>query len=179
MPHGPDPDSYAGPKHILCGHFHKRQTKGNITYVGNAFPMDFGDTGDTKRGMATLDHKSMKLSFIDWPDCPKYIKVQLSDVVNNNVTIPSNARVKCITDIPLTYEESVNVKQRFADEFKTLDVAFEETTEVDEVLTDTEVSEDVSSHDTIDDLVIKMLTGIKSDKIDSEMLITIYRGIPR
>jgi DNA repair exonuclease SbcCD nuclease subunit len=83
MPTGPDPNEYAGPAHILAGHFHKRQTSGNITYVGNTFPMDFGDAGDFKRGMAIMDHISGKLSFIDWPDCPKYIKTTLTDLLDN------------------------------------------------------------------------------------------------
>jgi DNA repair exonuclease SbcCD nuclease subunit len=50
MDHGPDAGAFAGPKYIFSGHFHKRQANGNIIYIGNTFPTNFGDAGDKERG---------------------------------------------------------------------------------------------------------------------------------
>jgi DNA repair exonuclease SbcCD nuclease subunit len=33
---------------VYTGHFHKRQTKDNITYIGSPYEIDFGEAGDTK-----------------------------------------------------------------------------------------------------------------------------------
>lgn len=177
MPTGPDPSEYAGPEHILCGHFHKRQTAGNITYVGNTFPMDFGDAGDFKRGLATIDHMTSKLSFIDWPDCPKYIKATLSDLLDNSVILAPNARIKCIADVPISYEESSYLRQKYSDDYNLREFTIEESKEIDSTLTDTQVKGDITGLDSVDDLVIKMLLDIKSDHIDSDMLISIFRKI--
>ena len=81
MPTGPDHTEFQKPKHIISGHFHKRQAHDNIVYVGNTFPMDFGDAGDHERGMATLDNKTQEIMFENWDMCPKYIKTTLSDLL--------------------------------------------------------------------------------------------------
>jgi hypothetical protein len=41
--------------HVFTGHFHKRQTKNNITYIGNAFPHNYADAGDDERGLTVLE----------------------------------------------------------------------------------------------------------------------------
>jgi DNA repair exonuclease SbcCD nuclease subunit len=174
MPTGPDPSEYSGPSHILSGHFHKRQSSGNIHYIGNTFPMDFGDAGDFKRGMAVMDHVAGKLSFKDWPNCPKYIKVALTDLLEGEVSITTNTRVKCIVDVPLSFEESTYIKQKYSGELKIREFTMEDAKETDASITDTEVSGDVNELDNVDELVLKMLQDIKNDRIENSKLIEIY-----
>ena len=51
-----NPENYKGPKRILSGHFHLRQEKNNITYIGNCFSHDFSDVNDWhNKGFAILD----------------------------------------------------------------------------------------------------------------------------
>src|SRR5210317_1635616 len=40
---------------VFSGHFHLRQVKNNINYIGNAFPHNFSDAGDADRGCMILD----------------------------------------------------------------------------------------------------------------------------
>ena len=41
--------------HVFTGHFHKRQTQKNITYIGNCFPHNYADAGDDDRGLTILE----------------------------------------------------------------------------------------------------------------------------
>jgi len=41
--------------YVFSGHFHKRQQRDKIVYMGNAFPHNFADTWDDERGMMTLE----------------------------------------------------------------------------------------------------------------------------
>ena len=43
----------------LSGHFHKRQNKQNMHYIGNAFPHNYADTWDDDRGMMILEWGSI------------------------------------------------------------------------------------------------------------------------
>ena len=90
MPTGPNPKDFKGPRHIISGHFHKRQEDKNIIYMGNCFPMDFGDAGDNKRGMMTYDNVAQTREFIDWPDCPKYISIALTSLLEGTVKMFPN-----------------------------------------------------------------------------------------
>lgn len=179
MPTGPDPADFAGPKHIVSGHFHKRQANLNIVYMGNTFPMDFGDAGDFDRGMMVYDHTKEQMEFINWDGCPKYIKTRLTDILDNTATIYPNSRVKCIVDVPISFEESTYLRQSFIEKFKLREFTMEESKEIAQALTGTQASIDPNDIklDSVDDLVIQMLTDIDSEHIDNNILIEQYQRI--
>lgn len=180
MQHGPEHSDFKGPKKIFSGHFHQRQITDNIVYIGNTFPMDFSDAGDFERGLAVYEYKTDDLSFIDWADCPKYVKAKLSALLDESIVIPSNARVKCIVDMPITYEESLVVKQTYMGQMNLRELNLEESGELDSVLSDTagvEIERDGAALSTVDELVLRMLGNIDTDKIDKHVLIDIYRKL--
>ena len=43
---GLNSEHLTGPDYVFSGHFHKRQYKNNIHYIGNAFPHNYADAGD-------------------------------------------------------------------------------------------------------------------------------------
>jgi hypothetical protein len=179
MEHGPDSTRFNGPKHILSGHFHMRQQQRNVIFVGNCFPMDFGDAGDNDRGMAIYDHIKHKPSFINWKECPKYIKVKLSDLLDDDaMTFDKDARVHCTVDIPLSHSESTDLKKKFAEDFGLREFTTEESYGLDEALTDTAVADDSSDDKhSLDEMVVNMLGGIEVDGIDNTILQKIYMEI--
>lgn len=178
MPTGPDPVLFKGPKHILCGHFHKRQTMGNITYIGNAFPMDFGDVGDIKRGMAIITHKTHTLKFKNWDKCPTYMKFNLTELLDGSITIPPDARVKCVVDVPLTFEESTHLKDTYTNSHGLREFTITEGSDLDETLSTTVLTGTAATMgETVDELVVEMLSVIKNEHINSEKLIAIYKSI--
>ena len=183
MPTGPNDEDFDGPIHIISGHFHKRQADKNVVYMGNTFPTNFGDADDNERGMMVYDHTAQDMSFFDWDDCPKYVRTTLTDLLDGTTTLPSEARVKCLVDVPISYEESTFIKQKYLDDFKLREFQMEESADLQTALTSTEVDdldellEGDFSGATIDELVVQMLGSINSEKIDNNLLIEQYRRL--
>lgn len=179
MPTGPDPLDYKGPKHIFSGHFHKRQATDQIIYIGNTFPMDFGDAGDNDRGMITYDHDTGEVLFKNWKECPKYVKTTLTDLLDNTVELYPEARVKCIIDVPISFEESTELRTVFMDRYNLREFTMEESREINSALLDTETDVDWENAKLkgVNELVVEMLQDIETDHIKSELLIQIYRGL--
>lgn len=105
MDHGPDADDFAGPKYIFSGHFHKRQANKNIIYIGNTFPTNFGDAGDTERGCCIFDVENEDVYFHDWEQAPLFFKTRLTQVLGGDDQFPARARVRCVLDIDIGYSE--------------------------------------------------------------------------
>jgi len=178
MPVGPQHEQFEEQKHIVSGHFHKRQTKDNVIYMGNTFPLTFGDAGDNNRGMMTYDHETDDIVFINWADCPKFTKTSLNDIVDGKIKLHSNARVKCVTDVRISFEESTTLKQLMTDKYNLREFVFEEPREIREAVSGTETS--VNTKDelaTVDELVQRMLQDINSEHINNQTLIDIYKTL--
>ena len=178
MASGPDPRDFVGPELILSGHFHKRQADGNICYIGNTFPMDFGDANDFERGCAILDHTNGNdLTFIDWEECPKYITCDLADVLNDDVAIGPKTRLKCFSHIPLTYEETLAIRSEVMSKYNLRELVLEERLKAAEG--DAESVDDIDDlGGSIDDNVVAYLSTITGDNIDPKVLIELYMAIP-
>lgn len=176
---GPDHTEFSGPKYIFSGHFHKRQRGGNVVYIGNTFPTNFSDTNDNERGCMVYDHITQNISFFDWEQCPKYVKITLSDVLNGNINIPKNARVQCLMDTPLTFEESMGIKQQFIDDYELREFISCEPKDLADAITDSDM--DIDSDDdqnfTLDDLVIQMLESVNVSTIDNDVLVAQYQRL--
>ena len=56
-------EDLTGPEYVFSGHFHKRQYKNNIHYIGNAFPHNYADVDDNDRGAM----------FLEWGGEPQYV----------------------------------------------------------------------------------------------------------
>lgn len=180
MPTGPDVDDFKGPDIIFSGHFHKRQANANVVYIGNTFPMDFGDAGDAARGMCVYTHDTKDVQFIDWPECPRYIRCILSDLLDNTVKMYPHARVRCSVDVAISFEESTKIKTLFVDKYKLREFGLEESRELANVLSDTDVDQIDTSNPlkSVDELILEMLTSIDAPQIDNELLVKIYRTLP-
>jgi DNA repair exonuclease SbcCD nuclease subunit len=177
MPTGPNPDDFKGPEFIFSGHFHKRQAYNNVVYMGNAFPTNFNDAGDHDRGMMIFDHRTMEPEFINWETCPKFIKIKLSELLDNSDVLLPNARVRCEMDIPVDYEEGSYLREFFSKKYHLREISFEESPSIKETLTETEADVDCDSLMSVDDMVMEMLMKIDNENIKNEELIRIYREL--
>jgi DNA repair exonuclease SbcCD nuclease subunit len=177
MKSGPDHTDFQHQKHIISGHFHKRQTMGNTTYIGNTFPTNFADAGDFERGMMIFDHNTDSMDFKNWEMCPKYIKGKLSDVLEDRLKLYPQARVQVVADIPINYEESIEIRKRFIEDNDLREFTITESTEIAEALAETETEVEVELEGelgSVDEMVVDMLNEIESEHIDNEMLSDIY-----
>lgn len=176
MEHGPNPSQFSSQRRILSGHFHARQTQKNITYIGNAFPMDYGDTGDCDRGCAIYDHTADALSFINWTEAPSYNKHLLSDILSNSDCVKPNSYTKCIVDVPLEYEQSVSLRQQLLASKQLREFSFEDVIK-DDVLEDTTTSDVELTGTDVDQTVVNLLQRISDDTIDTSLLISEYQRL--
>ena len=51
---------------VFTGHYHGRQLKDNIVYIGTPFPYDFNDANDPNKGMCVFDDATGSFKFIDY-----------------------------------------------------------------------------------------------------------------
>lgn len=176
--HGPDHTKFSQPKRLFSGHYHKRQMQDNIVYIGNAFPGDFGDANDFKRGMAVYDFGTDELEFTDWDDCPKYIRVDLSELLDSpKKVLKKDARVKSLVDVELTYDESNQLKETLTKKYKLRELTLEEPHNFNEALKETEFDLEGYEMESTSNIVKEMLRQIKSDKISPDKLVKIYEGL--
>lgn len=178
MKHGPDHRVFNKPKYIFSGHFHKRQALDNVIYIGNVFPLDFGDAGDEERGMMTCDHLTGDVQFENWEDCPKFMKVNLSEILAGNWKPKSKTRVKCVVDVNITYSEAQVIREALIEEHELRELSLEESSDKDEALEgdDQDLIDDGSK--SLDELIIESLEGITdATTIDNEILIEQYKAL--
>ena len=65
--HGTDPKVFNKFDLVFSGHFHKKSSAGNITYLGNPYQLYWNDEGDP-RGFHIFDLKTLELDFIENPN---------------------------------------------------------------------------------------------------------------
>ena len=104
-------ENFGGVETVYSGHFHLRQQKKNINYIGNCFPHNFADAGDANRGML-IKEWGQEDQYFAWPGQPLYRVMKLSDAIDNgaNIFVP-NMHVRVELDIDISYEEANFIKE--------------------------------------------------------------------
>ena len=77
---------------VYSGHFHHKQVKGNITYLGSPFQITFSDLGVTK-GFHVFDTETREMLFIENPD-EMFHKFQYDDLKNDYDTTKDRSQYK-------------------------------------------------------------------------------------
>jgi len=161
----------SGPEYVFSGHFHKRQFKNNIHYIGNAFPHNYADVDDNERGAMFLTWGEEPL-YVNWAECPKYKVFTLKQLLDDHATLLDQytyARVKL--DISISYEEANFIREKMAEQYKVRELQLipikeEEEYEGGEI-----------SFESVDQIVIQQLETIDSQQVDKQRLIEIYNSI--
>lgn len=94
--HGTDPKNFDRFDQVFSGHFHKKSSKGNVTYLGNTYQMYWNDEGET-RGFHTLDLKTNELEFVPNPTS-MFHKIYCKSGQLINPTKYSNCFIKLIVE---------------------------------------------------------------------------------
>jgi DNA repair exonuclease SbcCD nuclease subunit len=163
-------EHFVNQDYVFSGHFHKRQKKGKIHYIGNAFPHNYADTWDDDRGMMILEHGG-EPEYINWEDCPKYRTVKLSRLLDEKDTlIKSKMYLRVSLDIDVSYEEAVFLKETFIEQYGCREITLIPSKLDEEINTDV----DISKFESVDQIVIKELESIDSEAFDNKTLLSIY-----
>ena len=167
-------EDFNGPDYIFSGHFHKRQEKGKVIYIGNAFPHNFADAGDDERGMMTLEWGG-KPNFINWHDAPKYRTVKLSDLIDGADTfMKSKMHLKVNLDIDISYAEANFIKETYVRDYDIREISLIQ----DKTNLDGSIDDNPDAHfESVDQIVTESLIAIESDQFDKSTLLEIYNNL--
>jgi hypothetical protein len=159
------------PDYVFSGHFHKRQHKGNVHYIGNAFPHNYADAGDVDRGAMFLTWGQAPV-YVNWTECPKYQVFTLKELLDNHQNLLdqyTHARVKL--DISISYEEATFIKENFVEQYgvrelQLIPIKEEEQFEGGDI-----------KFESVDQIVVQQLDTLESNTIDKNKLISIYNEL--
>ncbi len=160
--------------YVFSGHFHKRQNRGKIHYIGNAFPHNFSDNWDDARGMMILEWGG-EPKYINWPDAPKYRVINLSDLIDRKDEImKSKMHLKVHLDIDISYEEANFIKETFIAEHDIREISLiQDKTNLEGTIEDNPDQK----FESVDQIVVDQLVNIDSEQFDKNVLLEIYNSI--
>ena len=162
-------------EYVFSGHFHKRQQQGKIHYIGNAFPHNYADAWDDKRGMMILDRENNKEpAYINWKDCPKYRTTTLSKLLDpKQDIIKSKMYLRVTIDVPISYEEASFIKETFINQHKCREISLIPQKQVEEISTEL----DIQQFESVDQIVAGEIAAIDSDNFNKKTLMDIYNDL--
>ena len=162
-------------EYVFSGHFHKRQQQGKIHYIGNAFPHNYADAWDDKRGMMILDRENNKEpAYINWDDCPKYRTTTLSKLLDpKQDIIKSKMYLRVTIDVPISYEEASFIKETFINQHKCREISLIPQKQIEEISTEL----DIQQFESVDQIVAGEIAAIDSDNFNKKTLMDIYNDL--
>lgn len=157
----------------FSGHFHKRQSKGNMHYIGNAFPHNYADAWDDDRGMMILEWDGQP-EYYSWPDQPTFRTVKLSQLIDEADTlIKPKQHLRVTLDIDISFEEASFIKEKFMADYNIRELTL--IAEKKEIEINTDI--DVQSFESVDQIVSSQLANIESDAYNKNTLLAIYNSL--
>ena len=171
---GINAEHLTGPEYVFTGHFHKRQFKKNVHYLGSPFGHNYADTWDDDRGMMKLvwGEEPQYINF----DGPRYRTVPLSRLIDEPEVILNNKTYcRATLDIAISYEEASFIKETFSQQFNAREIALIPSKK-EEHAQDWKVVDDIEVEN-VDQIVYNSLNAVDSDMIDKKILVDIYNSL--
>jgi hypothetical protein len=158
---------------VFTGHFHKRQQKGNVVYIGNAFPHNYADAGDDDRGMMMLEWGG-KPEYHSWPDQPIYRTYKLSQIIDRpDELLREKMHCRVTIDLPITFEEANFIKEQFMPQYNLRELMLiPEKVEVESAVNPIDIT-----FESVDTIVMNQINNIDSDTYDKKLLLEIYNDL--
>ena len=159
--------------YIFSGHFHKRQQKGVIHYIGNPFGHNYADTWDNDRGAMFLEWGGVP-EYVNWDKGPKYIALDLSDLMEDpDKYFKPKTYAKVELDVDLTYEDANFMRETL---FENYDIRELKLIPRNEATHDMEEHGDIKFV-TVDQIVIDSIQTMDSETFDVGKLTQIYNDL--
>ena len=168
-------EHFKNQEYVFSGHFHKRQKQGHVHYIGNAFPHNYADAWDDDRGMMIIDKENdLEPQYINWPDCPKYRTLKLSELLdpNSNIIKPK-MHLRVTIDIPISFEEANFLKETYISQYKCREITLIPQKQVEEINTDL----DISAFSSVDQIVSTEIAELDTENYSKKTLLDIYNGL--
>jgi DNA repair exonuclease SbcCD nuclease subunit len=164
---------FVNQEYVFSGHFHKRQTGRNITYIGNAFPHNYADAGDDDRGMMILEWGG-KPEYRTWPGQPTYRLFRLSQIIDKpEELLREKMHCRVTIDLPISFEEANYIRETFIPQYKLRELMLiPEKVEVESNAVPIDIN-----FESVDTIVINQINAIDSDTYDKKTLLDIYKDL--
>lgn len=161
---------------VFTGHFHKRQHSGNIDYIGNAFPHNFGDANDDERGCMILEWDGDG-QYFTWPEAPKYRNVNISQLINGNPShfLSENSAVKMNLDIDISYTEANDLKDSLISEYKLREMSLVDMKS--DLMVQSGNSDANVTFQSVDKVVENSIVNLDTEHFDKSLLLEIYQSL--
>jgi DNA repair exonuclease SbcCD nuclease subunit len=167
-------ENFGGVESVFSGHFHLRQQKRNVNYIGNCFPHNFADAGDAARGMMVLEWGNAP-QYHAWPGQPLYRVMRLSEAIDHGANIfQPNMHVRVELDIDISYEEANFIKETFVKDYNLREMAL---IPVKNTAVDVDMAPGEIKFESVDQIVTDQLTNIESEFYDPKLLLKIYQNL--
>ena len=167
-------EHFSGVDQVFSGHFHLRQKRKNINYIGNCFPHNYADAGDTDRGMMVLEWGQDPV-YHAWPDQPQYRVLKLSNLIDHGATLLNkNMLVRVELDIDISYEEASFIKDTFVKDYSLREMSL---IPIKSSSVDTDMAPGEIKFESVDQIVTDQLTNIESEFYDPKLLLKIYQNL--
>jgi DNA repair exonuclease SbcCD nuclease subunit len=167
-------EDFTGFESVYSGHFHLRQNKRNINYIGNCFPHNFADAGDSDRGCMILEW-GKEPEYHAWPDQPLYRVYNLSEMIDHgDQVLKPNMHVRVQLDIEISYEEASFIKDTFISKHRLREMSLmpNKRQALEEDLSPGEVK-----FESVDQIVTDQIVKIESEFYDPKLLLQIYQAL--
>jgi DNA repair exonuclease SbcCD nuclease subunit len=166
--------NFGGFDSVFSGHFHLRQQKRNVNYIGNCFPHNFADAGDEARGMMILEWGQDPVYYA-WPAQPLYKVLKLSQVIDGAPKLLTpNMHVRVELDIDISYEEANFIKETFIKDYSLREMAL---IPVKSTAVDLDMAPGEIKFESVDQIVTDQITNIESEFYDPKLLLKIYQNL--
>lgn len=160
-------------EYVFTGHFHIRQHKQNIHYIGNPFAHNYGDAGDENRGCMFLEWGG-KPEYVNYTDGPKYVVTNLLELLENQeALLKPKSYIKAKVDSDITYEEANFIRETIMQNYEIRDLKLIPS-KITEHKNDSSVDVVFES---VDQIVLTELNAIDSSNFDKNILISIYNSL--
>ena len=167
-------DDFGGVDRVFSGHFHLRQQRNNIHYIGNCFPHNYADAGDSNRGMMVL-HWGQDPEYHAWAGQPLYCVTKLSSLIDSADTILTpEMHVRVELDIGISYEEASMIKDTFVKNYNLREMSL---IPIKNNSVDADMALEDIKFESVDQIVTDQLTNIDSKFYDPKLLLKIYQNL--
>ena len=167
-------DDFGSVDQVFSGHFHLRQQRKNIHYIGNCFPHNYADAGDSNRGMMILGWGQEPV-YYTWPGQPLYQVTKLSSLIDSADTIlTSGMHVRVELDIGISYEEASMIKDTFVKNYNLREMSL---IPIKNNSVDADMAPGSIQFESVDQIVTDQLTNIDSKFYDPKLLLKIYQNL--
>jgi hypothetical protein len=167
-------DHFGNFDQVFSGHFHLRQTKKNVSYIGNCFPHNFADAGDDKRGCMILEW-GKEPEFHAWPDQPLYKVLRLGEIIDRAAELLApKMHVRVELDIDISYEEANFIKETFHQQYQLREMALIPSKRIE---VETDLAPGDIRFESVDQIVTDQITKIESEHYDTKLLLQIYQTL--